>query len=117
MFPPRRGACASLALSDVSSDIDEESCRLLPGTFSRSAHGYNATHVQADPGTGCPVSAPPCTPLRAVNLPAVKERFAWLWLGHYFRSVKDTAQLLPARVSQHKEALSRHQLTSPFLIA
>src|ERR1700677_417924 len=91
MFPPRRGACASLALSDPSSNIDEEACRLLAGTFSRSGHGYSASHVQADPETGCPVSAPPCTPSRAAKLPAVKEKFAWLWLGHYFHSARDAS--------------------------
>src|ERR1700677_2250691 len=117
MFPPRRGVCASLALSDVLSDIDEESCRLLPGTFSRSAQRYSASHVQADPGTGCPASVPPCTPSRGVQLPAVKERFSWLWRGHYFHSARDNARLVPAQVSQHREAPSRHQLTSPFLIA
>src|ERR1700678_1182295 len=117
MFPPRRGVCASLALSDVLSDIDEGSCRSLPGTFSGSVHGYNASHVLVDPGTGCSVSAPPCTPSHAVKLPAVKERFAWLWLGHYCHSARDNARLVPAQVSQHREAPSRHQLTSPFPVA
>src|ERR1700733_11396818 len=113
MFPPRRGVCASRALSDVLSDIDEGSCRSPPGTFSGSVRGYNASRVEVDLGIGCSVSAPPCTPLRAVKLPAVKERFAWQWLGHHFHSARDNAQLVPARVSQHREAPSRHQLTSP----
>jgi hypothetical protein len=91
MFPPRRRVCAWLVLSDVLSDIDEGSCRSLPGTFSRSAHGYSASHVRADPGTGCSVSAPPCTPSRAVKVPAVKERFAWLCLGFYFHSARDAS--------------------------
>jgi len=52
---------------------------------------YSASHVQADRGTHCPVSAPPCTPSRAVKLPAVEERFAWLWLGFYLHSARGTS--------------------------
>src|SRR5271170_7006302 len=107
MFPPRRGVCASLALSDVLSDIDEGSCRSLHGTFSGSVHGYNASHVSVDPWTGCSVGAPPCTPSNSVNLRLLKDRYSWQWIDHYCQSARINTRLLHAQESHYRKAPTR----------